>query len=155
MNNLILDLKKRIEELDSMISHLEKAVGDAPSGTVELRNVNGSMRTYRFNGNDKTIEYLGKDKESLVKALSQKKYDQGLLKVATRQKAELERTLERLSKGKGPRTLDDVMSTVPESLKQYIDPNPATDEGFIAMWSKPSPKRFYKGTCQRNPLTTP
>ena len=103
MNNLILDLKKRIEELDSMISHLEKAVGDAPSGTVELRNVNGSMRTYRFNGNDKTIEYLGKDKESLVKALSQKKYDQGLLKVATRQKAELERTLERLSKGKGPR----------------------------------------------------
>ena len=47
MNNLILDLKKRIEELDSMISHLEKAVGDAPSGTVELRNVNGSMRTYR------------------------------------------------------------------------------------------------------------
>lgn len=128
-----------------MISHLEKAVGDAPSGTVGLRNVNGSMRTYRFNGNDKTIEYLGKDKEPLVKALSQKKYDQGLLKVATRQKAELERTLERLSKGKGPRTLDDVMSTVPEALKQYIDPNPATDEGFIAMWSKPSPKRFYKG----------
>ena len=105
-----------------MISHLEKAVGDAPSGTVELRNVNGSMRTYRFNGNDKTIEYLGKDKELLVKALSQKKYDQGLLKVATRQKAELERTLERLSKGKGPRTLDDVMSTVPESLKRYITP---------------------------------
>lgn len=145
MNNLILDLKKRIEELDSMISHLEKAVGDAPSGTVELRNVNGSMRTYRFNGNDKTIEYLGKDKEPLVKALSQKKYDQGLLKVATRQKAELERTLERLSKGKGPRTLDDVMSTVPESLKRYITPDPATNEGFIAKWSQPSPKRFYKG----------
>ena len=139
-----------VSELDALVGKLEKSIEGAPGGSVELKSSGGVERVFRYSNEGRRYEYLGKDKEPLVKALSQKKYDQSLLKVATRQKAELERTLERLSKGKGPMTLDDVMSTMPESLRRYIAPNPATDEGFIAMWSRPSPKRFYKGDVPKD-----
>ena len=145
MIDVFKTLQGKIDELETLTLDLQKRLNDAPAGVLLSKTSNGHLSHYLKCESKETLEYLGKDKESLVKALSQKKYDQSLLKVAARQKAELERTLERLSKGKGPMTLDDVMSTMPESLKQYVDPNPATDEGFIAMWSKPSPKRFYKG----------
>ena len=145
MNDVTSVIERYISELESLISRLEKTLESAPSGAIEVKIRKEAAVPYVYDGSDRSLRYLGKDKESLIKALSQKKYDQGLLKVATRQKAELERTLERFSKGNGPRTLDDVMSTMPESLKRYITPDPATNEGFIAKWSQPSPKRFYKG----------
>ncbi len=143
--DVLKTLQGKIDELGALIQNLQTRLKDAPAGVLLLKTSNGHQSRYLKCETMETLEYLGKDKEPLVKALSQKKYDQGLLKVATRQKAELERTLERLSKGNGPRTLDDVMSTMPESLKRYITLDPATNEGFIAKWSQPSPKRFYKG----------
>ena len=145
MKDVTSVIKRYVSELESLISRLEKALESAPKGAIEVKVRKGESVPYVYDGSDRSLRYLGKDKEALVKALSQKKYDQSLLKVAARQKAELERTLERLSKGNGPMTLDDVMSSMPKPLKRYIDPNSATDEGFVAMWSQPSPKRFYKG----------
>ena len=150
MKDIHSTISSLISSLDSLIKRLCSDIGKAPEGSIELKSLRGKERLVRYLHPNGRYEYLGKDKETLIKALSQKKYDQSLLKVATRQKAELERTLERLSKDKRPMTLDDVMSTMPESLRQYITPDPATDEGFIAMWSKPSPKRFYKGDVPKD-----
>lgn len=144
MRDILSLLSSIVTELDSLIERLTKSIEGAPKGSIELKTLDGFERFFRYSKEGRRRLYLGKDKEPVIKALSQKKYDQGLLKVALRQRKELGRALESLAKGRGPRTLDDVMATIPESLRRYIAPNPATNEGFIAKWSEPSPKRFYK-----------
>ncbi len=109
-------LQGKIDELEALTLNQQKRLNDASADALLSKTANGHQSHYLKCESRVTLEYLGKDKEPLIKALSQEKYDQSLLKVAARQKAELERTLERLSKGKRPMTLDDVMSPRCRSL---------------------------------------
>lgn len=147
-------ISKIVSELDSLIAELEASISTYPEGVLEVCAKDDCLRLYQYVESDRTRRYLGKGKEPVVKALSQKRYDKGLLKVAVKQKAELERALARMEQGRGPKSLDEVLSTIPEPLRRYIVPNERTNEGFIRKWSAPAPRSMKKDNTSSDGLYT-
>lgn len=158
MRDVIDAIESLIFELDSLIKDLQRSIDGAPSGSLVIKTSKSGVHYYRNDSEIETkgecLEYLGKGKEPVVKALSQKRYDKGLLKVAVKQKAELERTLARMEQGRVPKSLDEVMSTIPEPLRRYIVPNERTNDGFIRKWSAPAPRSMKKDNASRDGLYT-
>lgn len=142
--DVVDEISKLISRLDVLISSLEKSLRTAPEGSLEFKTKGGIPRPYVYTSSSGRTKYLGKGMEPLVKSLSQKKYDQRLLAVAKSQRKELAKTRERLSKGDFPVSLDDVLSSMPEPLKPFIEPNASTNEGFVKKWSARQIDAMYK-----------
>ena len=124
MKKLEYNLELRLTELNQMIKGLEKRIALAPEGFILPKN------GYFYRRIDNKIEYLGKDKEALIKALIQKKYDLGQLEAAQKEKQVLEKALKDFSCITKPK--------FPDQLMKYVTLQEYTDEAKIKEWSKPS-----------------
>ena len=122
-------LKNLMKKVVSSINRLETSLNKAPDGRIQIRMVKGVRRFYRIRS-DGTLEYLGKEKEDLVKALSQKKLDQGLLEASLKEKKALEKALKII----GVETREQVWAKFPEALKDYVQVDESVDEGYIKKW---------------------
>ena len=111
------------------VARLEKSLQQAPEGRIKVVTMQGKKRFYRVH-EDGTLEYLGKEKDDLVKALSQKKLNQELLKVTLKEKKALEKALKII----GVETREQVWAKFPKELKGYVQVDESVDEGHIKNW---------------------
>ncbi len=121
--NYLKTAKDRLEELNFQIQKLQLRISRAPQGSITCKSDGHSY--WNINGKQ---EYLGKDKESLIKALLQKKYDQGKLETARQEKKVLENALKAFENIKTPK--------FPEELKKFVTDEEYTDEAYVKNWSK-------------------
>lgn len=131
-------LKELLTTLILLQVRLEKALDEAPEGRIQFREKSEGTRFFCYDP-QKPEEYLGKDKEAKIKRLAQKKLDQELLKEVLREKAELERALQRLENTRGSKELKDVAENFPEKLKPYVSLDPVIEQGFVQRWLKRIP----------------
>ncbi len=136
--NVNKNLKKLLSSLKLLQSQLEKKLQEAPEGRIQFREKSESTRFFCYVP-QKTEEYLGKEKETKIKKLAQKKLDQELLKEVLREKIELERVLQRLENTKGPKGLEEVFENFPEKLKPYVSLDPVTEQEYVQKWLKRIP----------------
>lgn len=140
--NVLQTNVKLLEDLNSEITRLERAISVAPEGRLVQRFCNGKERFYRqIQG--RPDEYLGKDKEALLAALAQKKFNEGVLKIRYYEKALLQGVINKYSSQiKGQKnqrawfSVDQFWTNFPARLKPYVSLDSTLDEGFIQKWMK-------------------
>ena len=113
-------LETRLTELNLVIQGLEKRISMAPNGFILPKN------GYFYRRIGDKIEYLGKGKEDIIKALIQKKYDLGQLDVAQKEKKVIEKAIKGLNSIVKPK--------FPDQLMKYVTLQEYTDEAFIQDW---------------------
>ncbi len=133
MKALIPNLETHIMDLNEAIKRLETSLVSTPNGNIVCRTVKGTSRFYRVQPN-LPEEYLGRDKEPLIRALAQKRYNQELLEALIWEKKILVRTTNNLHSSRRHKTATQVWIDFPEPLKPYVTPNECTDEAYIQKW---------------------
>ncbi len=133
MKALIPNLETHIIDLNETIRILENSLVSAPNGKKTFKETNGTPRFYRLQPN-LPDEYLGKDKEPLIRALAQKRYNIELLDALIWEKNTLVRTTNNLKSNRRHKTAAQVWDDFPEPLKPYVTPNKWTDEFHIQKW---------------------
>ena len=133
MKALIPNLETHIMDLDETIKRLETSLVRTPNGNIICKSANGTPRFYRVQAN-LPDEYLGKDKEHLIRALAQKRYNQELLEALVWEKNTLVRTTNNLQSNRHHKTVAQVWEDFPEPLKPYVTPNEWTDEVYVQKW---------------------
>jgi hypothetical protein len=114
------NLETRLAELNWLIQRLENKIKMAPTGFIQYRDGHFYRRI------EKNFEYLGKDKDALIKALIQKKYDIGQLDAAKQEKLVIEKALKGFCSIKTKK--------FPDELMKYVNLEEYTDEAYIKEW---------------------
>lgn len=91
MNHLRTDLCKELMYYRQILELLESKNEVYPEGSLRVSQDKGRVRYYYHDGNAMT--YLPKGKEDLIKALSQKEYDVGMLKLTKKRCRQIESIL--------------------------------------------------------------
>lgn len=118
-----------VNRINSVVVRLENSLKQAPEGTIEFKFHKGKVRFYRHL-KGKPDEYLGKDKDSVINALIQKKLDLELLKVSQKEKKALEEALKNI----GMDSREKVWAQFPEVLKGYVKVDESVNDGYIKSW---------------------
>ena len=141
MKALIPSLEDHLLDLNETIKSLENSLVRTPNGKITYRQINGTYHFYRIQPNQ-SDEYLGKNKEPLIRALAQKRYNQELLDALVWEKNTLVRTTNNLKTNRRHKTAAQVWTDFPEPLKPYVTPNEWTDEVCIQKWIEDIDDRF-------------
>lgn len=139
------ELVAEINRMKKAIAKAQEGLGGAPEGSLLVDVIKGKPRYYcRSNPKDKKGTYLGKKDEVIVRRLAQKEYDGKLLRVATRQKAVLERALaaydkgadagRQLAKARGGDPLARVYEGLPAERRRLVEPYAVGDEEYARRW---------------------
>ena len=124
--HLINELLEAKFELTQLIEKLEELEKTEPSGTISVKTTNGRTSCYvRSGSSDKTGKYLSKDNREQIKELSQKLFNHKLKKVSQQELGQYEKCLKVL---KESTTLEDILNTVPEPLREFVDINVLADK---------------------------
>ncbi len=142
----ILTLERLLYSLNSAIKRTEERLTNAPSGQIIVREHKGIVYYYR-NFENMREEYISKDKEALIKALAQKRYDQRILSTFQHEKAIIERTLETIKCNARFKSEEQIWQNFPDKLKPYVAQDPITHEGTIQEWENRT-WRFKKETSK-------
>ena len=150
MKALIPNLETHIMDLDEAIKRLENSLVSTPNGNIICKATKGIFHFYRIQPNQPD-EYLGKDKEPLIRALAQKRYNKELLNALIWEKNILVRTTNNLHTNKRHKTAAQVWEDFPEPLKPYVTPNEWTDEVYVQKWIADIDKGFnYRKVVNNN-----
>ncbi len=133
------EIEKLLNEAKNTKERLTSRLKTAPSGSIVV----SKGKFYRRYQNGK-LEYLGKEKEPLIRALAQKKYDTSLLKASSRELEVLKRAYEGLPSD----------PNFPDDLKTYINLDSYTDEGFVQEWSVPDMDLIERRVNTNSPYVT-
>ena len=131
MNKLTKAAKTELEYLNEIIAKVEKALDNAPSGTLKIERKHGQIYYYRrLGGSNEKKVYIPKNNSALAADLAQKGYDTKLLKnLYARRKA-----LEKFLKGYPPETLDSIYEGLCRERQKLITPVVLTDSQYTAAW---------------------
>lgn len=123
--------KQALKEIEKTMQRLEQSIKQAPKGYIICRNTRGITRFFKVQEN-KPLKYLGKDKIDQVKTLSQKRYNETLLEALKEEYNIVEKAMLALKSSKKQKALINFST----ELKQFINPNPITNDGYIQEWTK-------------------
>ena len=90
VQSMLLDEKQKLEK---MIQVTEKRLQEAPEGSLRLSRSQNCVQYYHCMEGDKNGKYLTKKKETLIRMLAQKSYDEKVLQIVKRRFLHLERLL--------------------------------------------------------------
>jgi hypothetical protein len=132
--NVLKTNTELLNEIDAEIVRLENAIAKAPQGRVNCRTLSDKKVHFYRRIEGRSDEYLGKDKESLLQALAQKRYDEGYLGILLREKANLTKAVQNLKRSSPRLTRDQLWAEFPEELKKYVTQNTTTNTGYVHWW---------------------
>lgn len=119
------------EELERLISNIEKSLSVAPEGTLRIAHNGNRMQYYhRKTPQDVKGIYIPKEKLSLARALAQKDYESRLLKQAKEKLSDINSSLTKLSNS----SLTDVFENMNEYRKKLVKPHVLTEEEYVKEW---------------------
>lgn len=143
MKAFLTNLEDHILDLNDTIRRLENNLVRTPNGNITCKKVKNTYRLYKVQ-HGMPDEYLGKDKEPLIRALAQKRYNKELLNALKWEKQNLISLTNNLNNNLRHKTVKQVWENFPEPLKPYVKQNDWTDEAFIQEWSKIDRKFDYR-----------
>lgn len=139
INSILKLLEERQKWNEELVTIAKANLHKSPQGRMIISKSHNTLQYYFVDDaayNNKRT-YL-KRSDKLIQQLASKKYNQEILKAATREKQWLDKFL----KGMPERTIEDVFVDRPE-LRSLIVPYYMTDDEFIAYWNSrpytPSP----------------
>lgn len=154
-DNIMEQLCSRKEYLESLIEDKTSALIKAPEGRLRFMKDGQKIRYYhRKDPRNPTGTYIKKQDVSLAAALSQKDYDEQIVKSARKEIYHINQLIRFLS--------GDTINTVYEKLalprRQLVTPISPSDEEFLAAWQavtwQPKPfkdakNEYYTGKGER------
>lgn len=134
-------VQKRIDELQLAIDFLQKQIDRAPEGSLYGSRSHSSWQWQRLLGNVRM--YLPSDKNKLIKALAQKKYNTLVLKELVKQRD----VLDKLVKSYVPQNGEKTYASMPAEWRREIEPLTLPDSEFVEAWRN----LRYRGKHVENP----
>lgn len=125
------DLKKRKDELISIIAQIQNRLKDVPEGDIVISSRNDEVWYYlRTDKKEKTGTYIRKSNQKIIEILLQKKYDMKILKLAKEELHDIEKIL------KKHETVDYSIPYVslPSGARKFISPIEVDDQTYIKNW---------------------
>ena len=132
---LLEALSKMVSDLDTLIAFIEKHPAIKAEGSLVICSRGKSVNIYRETAEGKR-EYLGKDKEALIRDLSKKTHYMKMLSVARKEKEQLEKCIRTLRSGYGITDIDDVYPSLNTVIRRTEGPFSMTDDGYVLKWQK-------------------
>ena len=133
-------VQKRIDELQLAIDFLQKQIDRAPEGSLCGSRSHSSWQWQRLLGNVRM--YLPCNKNKLIKALAQKKYNTLVLKELVKQRD----VLDKLVKSYVPQNGEKIFMSMGDRLREQIVPLNIPDSDFADLWQR----LRYKGKTIEN-----
>ena len=134
MKQIIKLMKTKIAAHERQLAELEVKLASSEPGTLEVKVNHGGKRFVRHFKGASTYEYLGKTKLDVVKALAQKRYDSDIFKLLKIRRATMQKCIKILEEPKNLPQMKSVYDNLPEDIKQFVQPNIITQEGYIRAW---------------------
>jgi hypothetical protein len=132
---LLESLSKMVSDLGTLIAYIEKHPAIKTEGSLVICSRGKSVNIYRETAEGKR-EYLGKDKEALIRDLFKKTYYMKMLSAARKEKEQLEKCIRTLSSGYGITDIDDVYPSLNKVIRRTEGPFSMTDDGYAMKWLK-------------------
>ncbi|MCR5442421.1 MAG: hypothetical protein K6E89_01575 [Sphaerochaetaceae bacterium] len=124
-----------VSDLGTLIAYIEKHPAIKTVGSLVICSRGKSVNIYRETAEGKR-EYLGKDKEALIRDLSKKTYYMKMLSAARKEKEQLEKCIRILSSGYGITDIDDVYPSLNKVIRRTEGPFSMTEDGYAMKWLK-------------------
>lgn len=131
--NLYVEAERRLKELKKIQSEKEQAIKRMPPGKIHIAKSKKQVQYYlRMDSSDKSGKYLSQSEKGIIEKYVQKYYDEKILKLVNKEIINLETFL---SKSKEPiNQIQQIYSSNPKQVKQYINPVDCSNEDFIEQW---------------------
>ena len=131
--NLYVEAERRLKELKKIQSEKEQAIKRMPPGKIHIAKSKKQVQYYlRIDSSDKSGKYLSQSEKGTIEKYVQKSYDEKILKLVNKEIINLETFL---SKSKEPiNQMQQIYSSNPKQVKQYINPIDFSNEDFIEQW---------------------
>ncbi|MDD5935450.1 MAG: hypothetical protein PUC65_07830 [Clostridiales bacterium] len=133
MDQLQLLLKKRIDELKTIIEKAETCIAKSPDGSLHIvKNQNTDLYYLRTEAKDTHGKYIRKSQTKLIGQLAQKDYAKKVYSKAKIQQLQLEKCLDKYH----PDELYSVYDRLSESKRSLVKPYILSEEAFIKQWKE-------------------
>lgn len=127
------DAKKRLNNLKASKENLEKALDEAPEGRIRMfAKGNRTAFYYRKKSSEKSGTYLKKSDCNMIKKLSQKNYNEKVIKLVEAELDELEKIVNKCEKN--AQEIRSLFDSYPVDVKKYIQPLDISDFTFAEQW---------------------
>lgn len=130
-DTILASVQKRAEELYSIIDEKKRSLSKAPAGRIKLIRRGGNIHCYHVTNSAKPAgKYIPVLEQKLIKALTQKEYDQTVL-------AELQyqlKLIDNFIKKYNPSKVRELFGSRGELRRGYITPVTLPDEDYAAHW---------------------
>ena len=147
---IMINLDAHIIDLNEVIKRLESSLVSTPNGNITCRKINNKFYFFRIQ-KGLPDEPLGKNKEPLIRALAQKRYNKELLDALIWEKNTLVRTTNNLNSNRRHKTAAQVWADFPEPLKPYVVQEPGFDEREIQKFINDTDDEFnYRKVVNNN-----
>lgn len=131
MNLLRLQLLKRKEYLERLLSDITHQLASTPHGNLRIRNDNGIPRYYHMiKPGDTQGKYIQKKNKNLACQLAQKDYMQKLYREAERELKDINMYLV----NHGETDLEDIYTSLNQYRKNIVEPMAIPDDIFVWQW---------------------
>lgn len=133
-------LNQKIEELEKILSKVNKELETAPSGYIRVSYKHKCPQYYLLeNCKDRNGKYLNKNQQSLVKAILLRDYNKKLKRELNRQL----KILKRCRKIYAPEKITAIYEKTPKARKLNVSPKVIPTQQFVETWKnykyKPKP----------------
>lgn len=130
--NLYAEAERRLMELRKIQNEKEQAIKNMPPGKIHIAKSKKRVQYYlRMDASDKSGTYLSQAEKDTIKKYVQKSYDEKILKIVSKEIVNLEVFI---SKSKESiNQMQQVYSSNPEQVKQYINPIDCSNEDFTVL----------------------
>ena len=134
MNDRKLYYQKKVQELQELISQIERNQGDRIAGKLRISTTEGRTRYYQHfpkeDGKEKASRYLKAEDMDIARQLAQQEYEEQLLRLAKKQ---LRNAMANLSEY-DEQPMRDLFQNLHEARKLLVSPLVDDDETYVAKW---------------------
>lgn len=130
-DTILAEAQKRAEELLSIIEEKIRSLSKAPAGRIKLIRRGGNVHCYHVTDASKPAgKYIPVSEQKLIKALTQKEYDQTVLLELKSQLNLIDNFIKRYK----PSAIMGLLAARGELRRSFITPVRLSDEEFAARW---------------------
>ncbi len=130
-DTILAEAQKRAEELLSIIEEKKRSLSKAPAGRIKLIRRGGNIHCYHVTNSAKPAgKYIPVSEQKLIKALTQKEYDQAVLVELQYQ----QKLIDNFIKKYDPSKLAKLLNARGELRRPFITPVQLSDEEYSARW---------------------
>ena len=148
-SQIIGDISSRISFLDCLISRLSASSERKNGCHVIVSTTRGHVRFYNVAGkaDSRTRTYISDESE--LKRLSTSMYQDRLLEAAINEKRQLERCMGILTAEKNNADIEMVLESIPKPIRDFVNPDVDTDEGYARKWEATRNRRTRKDNAHQ------